>query len=97
MTFFFNMIDVAGIAAYVIWRTKNPQWNNNKRHRRRIFLQQLGRSVVDSYLNQRSKNPQAVQQALDDNAVMFVHENAIKKLPLDVQLAIFLAIRIIIK
>ena len=97
MTFFFNMIDVAGIAAYVIWTTKNPQWNNNKRHRRRIFLQQLGRSLVDSYLNQRSKNPQAVQQALDDNAVMFVHENAIKKLPLDVQLAIFLAIRIIIK
>ena len=62
MTFFFNMIDVAGIAAYVIWRTKNPQWNNNKRHRRRIFLQQLGRSLVNPYLNQRSKTPQAVQQ-----------------------------------
>ncbi|CAM4802175.1 unnamed protein product [Rotaria magnacalcarata] len=27
MTFFFNLIDVGGIAAFVVWITKNPQWN----------------------------------------------------------------------
>ena len=25
--FFFSMIDVAGIAAFIIWITKNSQWN----------------------------------------------------------------------
>jgi Transposase IS4 len=38
MTFFFNMIDVAGIAASVVWITKNPSWNEDKSHRRRLFL-----------------------------------------------------------
>ncbi|CAF2332905.1 unnamed protein product [Rotaria sp. Silwood2] len=38
MTFFFNVLDVGGIAAFVVWITKNPQWNERKRHRRRLFL-----------------------------------------------------------
>ena len=62
MSFFFNMIDVAGIAAYVLWTTKNTQWNDNKPYRRRLFLQQLRRSLVDPHLNQRYQNPYAVQR-----------------------------------
>ena len=62
MTFFFNMIDVAAIAVYVIWTRKNPEWNDNKQYRRRIFLQQLSRSLVDSHVNRRSQNPYAVQR-----------------------------------
>ena len=64
MSFFFNMIDVAGIAAFIIWKTKNPQWNNNKLYRRRLFLQQLGRTLVDAHLNQRCQDPRAVQQGV---------------------------------
>ena len=62
MTFFFNMIGVAGIAAFVVWITKNPSWNENKSHRLRLFLQQLGRSLVDSHLRQRRQNPAAIQR-----------------------------------
>lgn len=64
MAVFFNIIDVAGIAAFIIWTTKNPQWNDNKRCRRRIFLQQLGRSLVDAHLNQRRQNPYAFQRGV---------------------------------
>jgi hypothetical protein len=38
MTFFFNMIDVAALAAFILWISKNPQWNEGKSHHRRIFL-----------------------------------------------------------
>jgi hypothetical protein len=58
------MIDVAGIAAFVIWTTKNPQWNGNKLYRRRLFLQQLGRTLVDDQLNERCQNPRALQQGV---------------------------------
>ena len=62
MTFFFNMIDIAGIAAFVVWTSKNPEWNEGKLHRRRLFLQQLGRSLVDAHLNRRCHNLQAMQR-----------------------------------
>jgi hypothetical protein len=42
MTFFFNIVDVGGVAAFLIWVRKNPQWNEGKTHRRRLFLLQLG-------------------------------------------------------
>ena len=62
MTFFFNMIDIAGIGAFVIWTSKNPEWNDGKLHRRRLFLQELGRSLTDAHLDRRHQNPQAVQR-----------------------------------
>ena len=56
MTFFFNIIDVACVVAYVLWTTKYPQSNNSKRHRRRLFIEQLGRDLVDPQLNKRCQN-----------------------------------------
>lgn len=61
---FFNLIDVAGIAAYIIWTTKNAQWNDKKLYRQRLFLQQLGRNLVDSHLNQRCQNACVVQRGV---------------------------------
>ena len=37
MTLFFNIIDVA----YVSWLARNPDWNVNKTHKRRLFLRDL--------------------------------------------------------
>ena len=33
MSFFFNMIDVASVAAYILWTTKNSHWNDTKKYR----------------------------------------------------------------
>ena len=62
MSFFFNMIDAASVAAYILWMTKNPQWNDAKKYRRRLFLEQLGRGLIDAHLNQHCQNPHALQQ-----------------------------------
>ncbi|CAF3336410.1 unnamed protein product [Rotaria sp. Silwood1] len=39
---FYGMIDIAAINAMIIWKTKNPQWNQNIKHKRRLFLEELG-------------------------------------------------------
>jgi len=55
------MVDVAGVAAFIIWTKKIAQWNDNKLYRRRLFLQQVGRGLVDNRLNQRCQGPRAIQ------------------------------------
>ena len=61
MTFFSNVLDVAGIAAMVVWLTKNPEWNINKHYRRRLFLHELGNELVSDQLQRRLETPQALQ------------------------------------
>ncbi len=62
MTFFFNIIDVGCLAAFVVWITKNTQWNEKKTHRRRIFLLELGYHLVQSHLDRRRHQPQTLQK-----------------------------------
>lgn len=61
MTLFFNMLDCAAVASYVTWMTKYPQWNQGKHHQRRLFLLELGESLVEQQLQRRLENPQAMQ------------------------------------
>ena len=63
MTFFFNMIDVAAVAAFIIWIFKNPMWNHGKSHGRRIFLLQLEKSLIDTHLQRRSQQTYTIQQS----------------------------------
>ena len=101
MTVFFKMLDVAVIAAYVIWTTKITQRNDNKRCRRRIFLRQLGRSLSDSHLKQHSQNSPAVQQgtqlAVSNIGISMVRPVNTTELLLNLQFLIFLVVRTIIK
>jgi len=53
---FYGMIDIAAINAMIIWKTKNPQWNQNIKHKRRLFLEELGLALVSHQLDFRSKN-----------------------------------------
>jgi hypothetical protein len=62
MTFFFNILDVGALAAFVVWTTKNPQWNEKKNYRRRLFLMELGYDLVQSHLDRRRHQPQALQK-----------------------------------
>lgn len=40
----------------LIWKAKNPQWNQNIKHKRRLFLEELGLALVSHQLDFRSKN-----------------------------------------
>ena len=61
MTFFFNIIDTAGVAAYVVWCSKHPEYQAGKTHKRRLFLIDLAETLVREHLVRRSNNPQAMQ------------------------------------
>ena len=61
MVLFFNMLDVAGVASYIVWMANNPQWmQTNKNGRRRAYLMELGKSLVIPHLTRRSQTPQLV-------------------------------------
>ena len=62
MDLFYNMLDVAGVAAFVIWISLNPDWSlNDRQGRRRKFLKQLGQELIDDYIQVRLQNPRILQ------------------------------------
>ena len=53
MIVFFNLIDIAAINSMSIWLYENPDWNKGKRYVRRLFLEQLGKSLTNSHNERR--------------------------------------------
>jgi hypothetical protein len=43
---FSNMLDISALNAYIIWTLINPDWNARKTHKRRIFIEELGKELV---------------------------------------------------
>ncbi|CAJ1071446.1 piggyBac transposable element-derived protein 1-like [Xyrichtys novacula] len=43
---FHNIVDVSSYNAFVIWRELNPEWMPQKRNKRRVFLERLGKALV---------------------------------------------------
>ena len=60
MAVFFNMIDVAGVGALVIWLYNNPDVNSARS--RRKFLVTLGEKLAAKHIQMRLQNPRAVQR-----------------------------------
>ncbi|XP_003369863.1 conserved hypothetical protein, partial [Trichinella spiralis] len=57
MVLWFTTLDCAGLAAYVIWTCKNPDWNARKSQRRRLILMECGKNLVDIVLQKRAASP----------------------------------------
>jgi hypothetical protein len=34
------------VYAYIVWILLNPEWNSNRRHKRRLFLHELGKELA---------------------------------------------------
>lgn len=60
------MIDIAAINALIIWKTKNPQWNQNKRYKRRLFIEELGLSLASHLLDFRSRTSKFLNKDIQD-------------------------------
>ena len=55
MCLFFNMLDVRGIAAFIVWLGNNPDWKKSECTRRRcIFLTDLGYAMVAPHMEERA-------------------------------------------
>lgn len=52
MTIFYNMIDIAAVAAYNLYNMKFPNWSSRPT-KRKLFLQKLGRELVDPLIVER--------------------------------------------
>ena len=55
---FYNMLDVTGVAAFIIWVSLNPDWaQQNASGCCRMFLQELGHTLTDEHLTACMQNP----------------------------------------
>lgn len=60
MAIFSNILDVSACNAFVLFTSLNPQWNSNKKSiRRRLFLAEVGHSLVRPYIASRSTAPRS--------------------------------------
>jgi hypothetical protein len=76
---FYGMIDIAAINALIVWKAKNSQWNQNKKYQRRLFLEELGRSLVSNLLDFRSKTSKFLNKDVE-NALAVVGYPMVKNL-----------------
>src|SRR5580692_1229436 len=47
MTIFFDIVNIVGIAAFVIWAASHPDWMQGKTYKRRLFLKDLAFALVE--------------------------------------------------
>ncbi|CAF1505543.1 unnamed protein product [Adineta ricciae] len=55
MIVFFNLIDIAAINAMTLWLHINPNWHNHQTNIRRLFLEDLGKSLTHAHNTRRSE------------------------------------------
>lgn len=71
MVLFFNMIDIAGIAAYNLYKCANPQlYIQRKNNERKIFLKELAMQLVNDHILHRLSNPRAIKK----NVKIAIHQ-----------------------
>lgn len=60
LAFFYNIIDVACLAAYILYYENNKKLVK-KSYERRLFYRQLGRELCTPFVESRSQNPQIMR------------------------------------
>ncbi|KAL7381175.1 hypothetical protein ABVT39_001510 [Epinephelus coioides] len=50
---FFNILNVSVYNAFVLWSEIHTAWNQGKKNRRRLFMEELGRQLVIPHINRR--------------------------------------------
>ena len=54
MVLFFNILDVVGVAAFIIWISLNPDWSfNDRQGTRQKFLKQIVQELTNAYIQVR--------------------------------------------
>ena len=67
MVLFFDMLDTAAIASFVIWMCNNPDWNkSSKAIRRRQFIISLGESLAEPLIRRRLDKPALLRGPIMD-------------------------------
>lgn len=83
MVVWFNMIDVAAFAAFRLYESCHPAWNNNKSEKRKVFLKELALELAQKHLQNRSKTAvkSSVKIAMDLIGFKCVASTAVRPMP----------------
>lgn len=57
LALFFNMMDISALNAYIVWTAIDPAWHQGMSHRRRLFLEELGKKLVTPQIARRQHLP----------------------------------------
>ena len=68
MVVFDNILDVPACNAFVLWSHIHQGWNSTKKNKRRMFLEELGNSLVKPHIERRERVPR------DPEAAAFVRQ-----------------------
>lgn len=71
VSFFFNIIDLAGLAAYIIYKANNPTFGK-KTDSRRTFLKNLGNELAMPAILTRSRTPTVYRNFKTKIAIEFI-------------------------
>lgn len=77
LAFFFNIIDVASLAAYTVYY-ENNKVTPKKTSQRRIFLRQLSEELCMPHIQERSHNCQIMRQFSTKMAIESIYKSPIK-------------------
>ena len=65
LAYFYNTLNIAGINAQVVFFENNPDWKENHKSKRRYFLESLGLSLLQEWLEKRVNMPQLNRPIID--------------------------------
>uniref|UniRef100_A0A3P9MKV5 PiggyBac transposable element-derived protein domain-containing protein n=1 Tax=Oryzias latipes TaxID=8090 RepID=A0A3P9MKV5_ORYLA len=57
MVVFYNILNVSAYNAFVLWTNIHQGWNSTQNTKRRMFLEELGNSLVKPHIEQRERVP----------------------------------------
>jgi hypothetical protein len=81
LAFFFNITDVASLAAYIVYSENNKNIPK-KTSQRRIFLRQLSDELCMPHIQERSKNYQIMRHFSTKMAIESIFKSPINRLKL---------------
>lgn len=60
LVLFYNVLDISAYNSYVLWTSIHPSWEQRKSFRWRLFLEELGGSLIAPLLSMRQHLPQTL-------------------------------------
>lgn len=63
LVLFYNVLDTSAYNSYVLWTSIDPSWEQRKSFRWRLFLEELGGSLIAPLLSMRQRLPQTLSSA----------------------------------
>ncbi|KAE8296656.1 hypothetical protein D5F01_LYC05417 [Larimichthys crocea] len=59
LALFHNLLDVSLYNAFVLWTSIEPSWEQQKGHRRRLFIEEVGEALVTPHMEKRERLPRS--------------------------------------